>query len=189
METVNKDEFLSKKHFMITKLRQAIYVYPTDTIYGIGCNAEETDQVSKIRELKQRADMPFSVIAPSKEWIKDNCEVDEKAKGWIDKLPGPYTLILKLKNKNAVASTVNIGKSTLGIRIPDNWFSMMVAQAGVPVVTTSANVAGRDFMTCPEDLDPDIKKGVDYLIDDGTINGKPSTLVFLDKELVDLKER
>ncbi|NQU98833.1 threonylcarbamoyl-AMP synthase [Candidatus Woesearchaeota archaeon] len=189
MEVLNKDEFLGRKHVMVQKLRSSVFVYPTDTIYGIGCNAEDEELVDNIRMLKKRFDMSFSIIAPSKDWIRENCVVNKKAEEWLDKLPGPYTLIMKLKNKDVIAENVNLEKDTVGVRMPDNWFSEIVSQMGVPVVTTSANVSGKDFMTSVDNLDPEIKKGVNYVIDDGAIKGSPSTLVFLDKKSISLKER
>ena len=54
-----------------------IFIYPTDAIYGLGCNAENIDAVNKIKEIKQRdKDKPLSVIAPSIDWIKENLIVD-----------------------------------------------------------------------------------------------------------------
>ena len=97
---------------------------------------------------------------------------------WIEKLPGPYTLILKVRN-NAVAKEVNLNLSTLGIRIPDHWFSSFVSKLEVPVVTTSANKASDDFMTSLDDLDMDIKSSVDFIIYEGKKKGKPSKIIDL----------
>jgi len=72
-----------------------IFIYPTDTIYGIGCNALDELAVQKIRLIKGRDDKPFSVIAPSFDWIYENCDVDVDLKKY---LPWPYTIILKKKN-------------------------------------------------------------------------------------------
>ena len=69
------------------------------------------------------------------------------------------------------------------------WFSEVVASMNLPIITTSANVSGKDFMTSIEDLDPVVAHGVDVVVHDGFIKGKPSTLVFLDKNAVSLKER
>ena len=92
-------------------IKGAVFIHPTDTIYGIGCNAEVSSAVRKVRQLKARATNPFSVIAPSLEWINENCVVTKEADEWLEKLPGPYTLILKLKN-NCVARSVNSGLNT-----------------------------------------------------------------------------
>ena len=157
----------------------AIFIYPTDTIYGIGCNALDKKAVEKIRKLKERPTNPFSIIVPSKRWIMENCIVDREAKEWLNKLPDAYTLILKLKNKKAIAKIVNNNQETIGVRIPDHWFSKVIKDLGFPIVTTSANRSGRAFMTSLEDLDPKIKEGVDFIIYEGEKKGKPSKIVDL----------
>ena len=59
-------------------LEGKIFIYPTDTVYGLGCNAFDEISVNKIKRIKKREDMKhFSVIAPSKEWILNNFEVEE----------------------------------------------------------------------------------------------------------------
>jgi len=189
MKIITRDEFLARKKELVEMLKDSIFIYPTDTIYGIGCNAENKDLVSRIRVLKNRLDAPFSVIAPSKEWIKDNCVIDDNANNWISKLPGPYTLILELKNKYVISKNVNLDGDTLGVRMPDNWFTSIVFEIGLPIITTSANISGHNFMTDLTNLDPDLKKDVDLFIDDGPIDCHPSTLVFLDKKEVFMKKR
>lgn len=189
MEVVNKDEFVNKKRFFMRQLKNYVFVYPTDTIYGIGCDARNASLVNKVRNIKKRPNMPFSVIAPSKQWIRDNCVVNSNAEEWIEKLPGPYTLIMVLKNKNVIADNVNHDFETIGVRIPDNWFSQVVAELGIPIVTTSANVSGNDFMTSVDNMDSNIKRQVDLVVDDGELEGSPSTLVFLNEREVNIKKR
>jgi|SRR3989338_6715004 len=180
MIILSKEEFEQEKYSIIEKLREdsPIFVYPTDTIYGIGCNALNKQAVKKIRAVKERAKSPFSVIAPSKEWIRENCIVGKNAEEWVGRLPGPYTLILKTKN-NCVAENVAPGLKTLGVRIPDHWFSNFAHEIGMPIVTTSANKASQDFMTSLEDLDLDIKSKVDFMIYEGEKRGKPSKIIDL----------
>src|SRR3989338_1827643 len=96
----------------------AIFIYPTDTIYGIGCNALDETAVEKVRELKRRPSNPFSIIAPSKEWIVENCIVSTEAKEWLNKLPGPYTLILKFKKKNKITKNVKKKNKKFSVRKP-----------------------------------------------------------------------
>ncbi|RMF54379.1 threonylcarbamoyl-AMP synthase [Candidatus Woesearchaeota archaeon] len=190
MRTLSKDEVEYEKHKLMKLIREgSIFIYPTDTIYGIGCNGLDEECVKKIRKIKKRNTNPFSVIAPSKEWIYQNCEVGEKEKEWVEKLPGPYTLILKLKNKNLVPKQLNNGLNTLGVRIPQHWISDFVKELGIPIVTTSANIAGKRFMTSLEDLDSEIKKNVDFMIYTGKIDGRPSKLIKLHEEKVSIVER
>ncbi len=180
MIVLSKEEFeINREEYVALIKKGAIFIYPTDTIYGIGCLATDTKAVKKIRTIKKRPKAPFSVIVPSKEWIYKNCLVNEKAEEWIKKLPGPYTLILKLKNKKAVSEEVNKNIGTIGVRIPKHWFTKYVEEAGLVLITTSVNVSGEDYMTSLEDLDDRIRTKTDFLIYDGEISGRPSTIVDL----------
>ncbi|MBI2523011.1 threonylcarbamoyl-AMP synthase [Candidatus Woesearchaeota archaeon] len=186
MRILSKEEFEQEKDIIMTSLKEnsPIFIYPTDTIYGIGCNALDKRAVEKIREAKQREKNPFSVIAPSKEWIDENLIVNENAKDWVKRLPGPYTLVLKVKNQ-CVAENVAPGLDTLGVRIPDHWFSNFVAEVNIPIITTSANKAGKDFMTSLDDSDIEIKSKVDFIVYEGGKNGRPSRIIdLIDKERV-----
>ncbi len=190
MRVVTKDEFEMKNHQFAQMVRDGeIFVYPTDTIYGIGCDATNHECVKKVREIKQRPDMPFSIIAPSKEWIRDNCEVDSIAEEWIGKLPGPYTLVLKLRNKKAVSRHVNNGLDTIGVRIPDHWISGFVSSLNKPIVTTSANVSGNEFMTSIDDLDSKVHSKLNFVLYEGEKKGKPSQVVMLDAGVIQIKRK
>jgi L-threonylcarbamoyladenylate synthase len=189
MIVLNMDEMNVHRKAILKELKKSVFVYPTDTIYGVGCNANEEKMVSKIRKLKGSAH-PFSVIVPNKEWIYNNCEVTEEAEEWIRKLPGPYTLIMRLKNPKAVAKNVyNNVNMTLGIRIPNHWFANIVNELRFPIVTTAANLNGNDFMTSLSDLDPLIRNNVDYVFYEGEKRGSPSTIVNLVGPEVSLKSR
>jgi len=156
-----------------------IFIYPTDTIYGLGCNALNKESVDKIKKIKQRdRNKPLSIIAPSKKWIKENCIVDIN----LDKyLPGPYTLILKKKNPNYLS---HISESeTIGIRIPKSEFTNYIKKANLPFITTSVNLSGELPITNISELKEEIKKNVDHIVDIGELNGKPSTLVINGKEI------
>jgi L-threonylcarbamoyladenylate synthase len=192
MIVINFDEYNLHRQAILSDIPKSIFVYPTDTIYGLGCNALDYALVDKLRKLKNSTH-PFSVIVPSKEWIYDNCIVTEEAEEWIRKLPGPYTLLLKLKNKTAVAKNVHNynsnGDVVLGVRMPNHWFLAISHLTKTPIVTTSANVTGYDFMTSLEDLDMKIRNNVDYVFYEGPKHGTPSTIVHLEGETVHLQPR
>ncbi len=163
----------------------AVIIHPTDTIYGLGCNALKKKPVERIRKIKKRPKLPFSVIAPSKKWIRDNCELSKEARAFVrEKLPGPYTIIVKLKNKKAVSPAVIPGLNTLGVRLPDHWLTKIVAKAGVPFVTTSVNRHGDKHMTSDKTADPAIVKQADYLIYEGAKQGKPSRVMDFTRNIV-----
>ncbi|MGM5487838.1 MAG: L-threonylcarbamoyladenylate synthase [Nanobdellota archaeon] len=187
MHVITKDELKhQREHFKRRIISGEIFIHPTDTIYGLGCHAFDETCVNKIREIKNRPeDKPFSIIAPSKEWIREHCHVDEEGEEWLRKLPGPYTLILRLKEP-ALGGPVNSNGESIGIRIPDHWISQAVSEIGVPIVTTSANLRGQEFMTSIEDLPSELKSKVNFAIYEGEINGSPSTIVNLAK--VDIED-
>ncbi len=190
MIILNKNEILIHKDKIKKEIKSgSVFIYPTDTIYGIGCNAQDDKAVKRIRKIKERYEQPFSVISPSKEWILKNCDFNKVHLKWLDKLPGAFTFILKLKNKKAVSKQVNPNIETLGVRIPKHWFTEIVEETDVPIVTTSVNKSGEEYMTSLEDLDSEIKKAVDYIFYDGQKIGRPSTIVIFNKDKAEIKER
>jgi L-threonylcarbamoyladenylate synthase len=181
MEILDRKAFEARLDEMLGEIKAGkLFIYPTDTIYGIGCDATNRAAVERIRALKKRDKKPFSVIAPSVRWIMLNCSVGQLEHKWIRRLPGPYTLVLRLSNGSAVSGAVNENLATIGIRIPAKWFSGVVAHSDVPFVTTSVNVAGEPHMTSLSDLNPEIRDGVDYVIDSGELKNKPSKVIDLD---------
>jgi L-threonylcarbamoyladenylate synthase len=180
MTIIKKEPFLKNKQKyldFITKGR--VFIYPTDTIYGIGCDATNTKAVRHVYVIKKRKNRPLSVIAPSKKWIIENCVVGKKERKWLAKLPGKYTLILRLKNKKAVSKHVHLGDYTLGVRIPKHWFSSVVRSYGKPIVTTSVNISGKASMTSLSDLSQMIKQKVAFVLYEGVRKNRPSTIVDL----------
>ncbi|MFH1365128.1 MAG: L-threonylcarbamoyladenylate synthase [archaeon] len=158
---------------LIPKLKKEIFIYPTDTIYGIGCDAENKTLVKKIREIKNRDKGPFSIIAPDFEWILANCKADEKQ---IKKyLPGPYTLILEKKKKEFL-SHVSENKF-LGVRIPNHKFTKILQEIKKPIVTTSVNLKSEKPANNITEINPKILEKVKIIINAGELSGKPSTLI------------
>lgn len=150
-----------------------IFIYPTDTIYGLGCNATNKLSVEKIKEIKRRdADKPLSIIAPSIDWIFDNLIVDVNLNKY---LPGPYTIILKKKYPEFLSWVSENDK--LGIRIPKCDFTREILNSGVPFITTSVNLSGEKPAVSLEDVSEEIKEKVDVIVSGREMSGKPSSLV------------
>jgi len=153
-----------------------VFIYPTDTIYGLGCNALVTSSVNKIREMKGRGRKPFSIIAPGKQWVIENCYVSNPE---LDKyLPGPYTLFLKRRGEEGLGG-VNPEDGTLGVRIPDHWFTEIVRESEVPFVTTSVNLSGEKHMETLEDANKTMLAKADYIIYEGEKKGPSSEKIDL----------
>ena len=171
---------MTKKKLKQEILAGKVFIYPTDTVYGLGCNALDKKAVEKIKELKGRdSKKPLSIIAPSIFWIKENCIVDINLSKY---LPGPYTLILKKKNKKFLQHISNT--DSLGIRIPKHKFCGEIRKSNIPFITTSVNLSGQKPAKEIKEIDEKIKNKVDYIIKSKTkLSGKPSTLIINNKEI------
>ena len=159
-----------------------IFIYPTDTIYGLGCDATNIAAVNRIKEIKVRdKDKPLSVIAPSINWIKENFII-EKGLNLKQYLPGPFTILLKKKNPEFLLHVSSNDK--IGIRIPDSKFTKEIQKSGVPFITTSVNLSGEPFVLNLEEIKQEIKDKVDYIIESKEkMSGVPSTLILNGKPI------
>jgi L-threonylcarbamoyladenylate synthase len=181
MEVLTKKELAMRKEEILSKIKNGvIFIYPTDTIYGIGCVATNEKSVKKIREIKQRPTSPLSIWVPNIEWISTNCSITPTAAEWLGKLPGPYTLILPLHTQIAIANGVS-NKDSIGIRFPEHWFHEYVEELNIPIISTSANVHGQQFMTSLENLNPDIEKKVEFMIYEGPREARPSKIIHVER--------
>ncbi len=171
----------------VEAVRAKIIIYPTDTVYGIGCNAENEMLVEKIFAIKGRdRKKPLSVIAPNKEWMLRHCVVSRET---LDKyLPGKYTLLLKKKDPKFL-EFATAGSPNIGVRIPAHRFSNLVGKAGVPFITTSANLSGGKAPKSLPEIQKEIMDAADIVIDGGILEGIPSTIVDCTKEKEVIVER
>lgn len=154
----------------------SIFIYPTDTVYGIGCNATIPKSVKKLRTIKNTT-KPLSVIAPSFDWIKKNMKI--KNQDYLLKLPGPYTLIIEKKKKEFLKEVSDVN---LGIRVPNHPITHLITKAGVPFITTSANVTGEKTIKQIQDIPKKILDKIDFVIDGGLLDNKPSEVIDLTKK-------
>jgi L-threonylcarbamoyladenylate synthase len=179
MKTVKLEDVLGNKDVrndIIEEIRTgSVFVYPTDTVYGLGCNALLADSVKKIRQIK-RTDHPFSVIAPSTEWILKNLVVDSRKS--LSVLPGPYTLIFRKKEPFFLRDVSPL--PTLGVRIPAHPITKIVREIGIPFVTTSANLSGKQSIKKPSEAKK--FRDVNFVIDGGILANPPSIVVDLSGE-------
>jgi tRNA threonylcarbamoyl adenosine modification protein (Sua5/YciO/YrdC/YwlC family) len=177
---VTRAEFWHRRTKFYKQIREgAIFIYPTDTVYAIGCDATNNQAVLRVRKLKNRNVMPISIVAPCADWVRDACITDES---WLARLPGPYTLDMPLKDMHSVAPNVTMGRNHVGVRIPSHWIADVVTELGFPIIGTSANITGQNVMEKLEDLPRELLHGVDFIIYEGEHRGQQSTLVDLTKK-------
>ena len=164
----------AKKAILAGKL----VVYPTDTLYGIGCNALDKKAVAKIYSAKVREKgKPLSMIVADLKMMRDYCEISEKElTALLAMLPGPYTFLLKAKKRLPVSND-----EKLGVRVPEHVFMRTVSkQLGLPIVTTSANMGGGKPPVSLRDVPLSVRKAAAVVIDNGKCKyGQGSTVIDL----------
>ncbi|HPH47280.1 MAG TPA: L-threonylcarbamoyladenylate synthase [Chryseolinea sp.] len=159
-----------------------IIIYPTDTIYGIGCdlmNRKAIERLCQIMNIKpQKLDLSFicNDLSHISEYVK---RLDTPVFKVLKKaLPGPFTFILESSSK--VPRILDVNKKTVGIRIPNhNIPRMIVEHLGNPLITSSIKDDDviKEYTTDPEEIFEDFKNQVDIVIDGGPGGNIPSTVI------------
>ncbi len=163
-----------------------IILYPTDTVWGIGCDATNEKAVAKIYALKNRNEEKSMIIL-----VADESEIlnytDQEQLKIYDYLKGvvkPVTVIYN-KAKNLAKNIINKDGS-VGIRIvKDEFCRQLIESFGKPIVSTSSNVSGYPPPLFFNDIDNKIKDGVDYVVQhrqDDEIPGVPSTVIKMNED-------
>lgn len=155
-------------------------VMPTETVYGLACNALDEDAVARVYEIKGRpAENPLIVHIASFEAVEQVAvEVSKDAKRLADAFwPGPMTLVLK--KADAVPRITTAGLDTVAVRVPSHPVAReLILAAKLPLAAPSANVFMGLSPTRVEDLDPEILVEVDNIIDGGPCEyGLESTVI------------
>ena len=161
-----------------------VIIFPTDTVYGIGCNPHDANAVKKIYEIKsRRKTKSLPVLASSVEIVKQITIIDEFTEKIVKKYwPGPLTLILKLKDKN-LKKSLNL-QNKIAVRIPDSDCTLKLLEKCELVVGTSANISGNASYTDPNNCIKNIKN-YDLFLNGGTITSKgESTIIEIKNEAI-----
>ena len=143
-----------------------LILYPTDTVWGIGCDATNADAVKRVYRLKQRDDSKALIVLIDSADHLDHYVVDvpEIARELIDVAVKPLTIIYE--GAYNLASNVLGEEDSVGIRIPNDEFCHRLCQRfGKPIVSTSANVSGKATAATFAEVDQEIVNGVDYAVD------------------------
>ena len=161
-----------------------VIIFPTDTVYGIGCNPYDANAVKKIYEIKSREKIKsLPVLASSIQIVKQISIIDEFTENIIKKYwPGPLTLILKLKDKN-LKESLNL-EDKIAVRIPNSVCTLKLLNKCNLLVGTSANVSGDSSFTDPQECMKNVKN-YDVFVDGGTITSKgESTIIEIENEKI-----
>ena len=160
-----------------------VILYPTDTIWGIGCDATNEEAVTRIYGIKQRQDEKSLLILLDDAASIENyvAEVPETAWNLVDITDKPLTIIYP--GAQNLAKNLIADDGSIGIRIvKDEFCCQLIRRFGKPIVSTSANVSGMPWPTNYHKVDRNIIKAVDYVVtlrQDEEKRGKPSGIIKL----------
>ena len=161
-----------------------VIVYPTDTLYGFGCDAKNESAIEKINAIKGRK-APMSVLAPNRKIAAKWMNISQDDKNIVlEKLGGFTTIIVPVK-VGITSPSITGDKQTLGVRIPDHNFCQKLSEAYPnPITTTSVNRTRKEPFTNPGNILSEFSREIDLIIEDGIIEGSGSIIFnFQDREL------
>ncbi|MEX0656631.1 MAG: L-threonylcarbamoyladenylate synthase [Nitrosopumilaceae archaeon] len=157
-----------------------VIVFPTDTVYGLGCDPYNSEAIKKIYKIKKRGSSKlFPILGYSKEDLSDIVVFDEKSNKIAEKFwPGQITLVLKLKD-DKIKKSMNT-QDKIAVRVPNNSCALALLKDCKLLVGTSANISNMHSFTNPDDCLENIS-GYDVFVDGGTITSSgESTIVEVD---------
>ena len=158
--------------------RGGVIVYPTGTVYGLGCDIHQKKAVERIYQIRQlKKDHPLSFMCPDLSKIARYAHVDDFAYRIMKRLvPGPYTFVLNATRD--VPKLLVRKQKTVGIRVPDDTVARaLLNELGSPIVSTSATIGG-EILNDPDELHARFSH-VDAFVDGGWGGLEPSTIIDL----------
>jgi tRNA threonylcarbamoyl adenosine modification protein (Sua5/YciO/YrdC/YwlC family) len=177
---------LIKKAVEILK-QGGLVIYPTDTVYGLGCALSNKKGIEKIYAIKrQNKKQPFSFICADLKDISSYARVPDSAyKTMKHFLPGPYTFILEASR--LVPKIILPKRKTTGIRVPDNAICLaLVRELGEPVISSSVKDERDEFISDPRIIEEKFRHQVDLVIDGGIIAPQPSSVISLIEDKIEV---
>ena len=148
--------------------KDGVIIFPTDTVYGIGCNPYSTKAIQRIYQIKKRDETkPFPILGYSKDELNKIVFFDEKSSRLIDKFwPGKLTLVLKLKDQK-LKETMSLSDK-VAVRVPNNKCVLSLLKECKLLIGTSANTSGTPSLIDSKDCNEQLSN-YDILIDYGRI--------------------
>ena len=158
-----------------------VVAYPTDTVYGLGCDARNAEAIKMINKIKgERGKKPLLILISDLQMLRKYCFVNNEQMQYLEKIwPGPVTVILKRRPN--LPKELTGGLNSLAVRLPENDFLIkIINEVGFPIVSTSLNKKGDKPLRNPQNLEKHFKYLPDLAVDAGECEKiKPSRLVDL----------
>lgn len=157
-----------------------IVLLPTDTVFGICCRIDRQDSLERLFSIKKRdVSQAVPILVSSTEMVKEYVmPFPGKVESLMDQYwPGGLTIVLNAK-KEKVLPLVRGDGDTIGLRIPDFLSTFQIIEKlGIPLVGTSANFHGIPSVSKYKDIDPELVKLVDYVLEEDSLGGVASTVI------------
>lgn len=159
-----------------------VIIYPTDTVYGLGCSVEVKGAVERIHLVKrQRTDKPFSFVCSDLTHISEYAHVSNAAFRAMKRLiPGAFTFVLPAARMKHLPGLLVSKRKTVGIRVPDSAVVLELVKAlGCPILSTSVTTSDGEILNDPEVIALQFRDRVDLILDGGILTSNPSTVLDL----------
>lgn len=159
-----------------------LVVYPTDTVYGLGCDPLNLEAIERLLKVKGSRDQPFPILASSVDDVAKVAELSPKVREIGEQYwPGPLTLVLP---KRHIPIAATLGSDTVGVRIPNNAIALqLIKLSGGILVGTSANKTGARPVSTAAAAREQLDDEVDMILDGGATKlGISSTVIDLTEE-------
>ncbi|HTX99077.1 MAG TPA: L-threonylcarbamoyladenylate synthase [Bacteroidota bacterium] len=159
-----------------------IIIYPTDTVYGIGCSVENKNAIERIYLVKKmKPGKPFSFVCSDLTHISEYAHVSNPAFKIMKHLvPGPYTFLLPSAKMKALPKILVSRRKTVGIRVPDSRITLEIVKAlGHPILSTSVSIGNGAMLNDPHEIADNFRNLVDLIIDAGPLSSEPSSILDL----------
>lgn len=160
-----------------------LIIYPTDTLYGIGCDIFNKDALEKVFAIKSDSSQKlFSFVCSDLKNIARYAKVSDYAYRTMKHLlPGPYTFILPAAKE--VPKKLWSKRKTVGIRVPNNNIALLlVRELGNPIISTSVTDRSGEVLTDAEEIRTIFNSSVDLMLSTGNLAGDPSSVIDLSSE-------
>jgi tRNA threonylcarbamoyl adenosine modification protein (Sua5/YciO/YrdC/YwlC family) len=158
-----------------------IIVYPTDTVYGLGCCISNKKGIDTINSIKASV-KPRSIMLSDLKAISRYAKVSNEAFRILRSLlPGPYTFILPATR--LVPRLLQTNRKSIGVRIPDHWFCQaIVEEVGEPIITASVPLSHERLHIDPIEIERHLGHRVDAVVDSGILPDVPSSIISLETD-------
>lgn len=165
-----------------------VIVYPTDTVYGLGCCITNKKGIEKINQIKS-SQKPKSIMFSEIKDISQYAKVSNEAYRIMRILfPGPYTIILPATR--LVPRLLQTNRKAVGVRIPDHWFCRAVInETGEPIITTSIPLSDERLHIDPIEIEAQFGHMVDVIVDSGILPDIPSSVISMETDTVEIIRR